>query len=204
MNKQEIKKLIGKESPFVLDIGCYDGKDSIELAEVLKCKVHCFEPDPLSQEIFRLKHGATPLLELYPYALGSRDAEISFYQSDHPQSNSIRKPKEHLNLFPNVRFDEVVNVQCMKLDTWYASHGEGRIVDFIWADVNGCEFDLIEGGHSTLKNTRFLYIECSKKELYTGQKHYSMLEKELPGFKMEVMYNWGENFGNILLKNTKL
>lgn len=201
MNKQEIKKLISRQDPFVLDVGCYDGKDSKELSDILGCTVHCFEPDPLSQDLFKLKHEHDKRLHLYPYALTNVDGVIEFYQSNHPQSNSIREPKEHLNIFPTVDFDEVIKVKSMRLDTWCQAM---PMVDFIWCDVNGAEEDFILGGLRTLANTRYLYIEASKKELYVGQKHYDHIIKLLPDFKAIMMYNWGEHFGNILFKNRNI
>lgn len=201
MNKEDIKKLINRDRPFVLDVGCYDGEDSKELADVLGCDVHCFEPDPLSQDLFRVKHENDHRLHLYPYALTNIDGTMYFFQSNHPQSNSIREPKEHLNIFPGVIFDEVTKVKSMRLDTWHQDH---KTIDFIWADVNGSEEDFILGGLKALAHTRYLYIEASKKELYVGQKHYSFLDKLLPDFKMQFMDNWGDNFGNILLKNVRI
>lgn len=207
MNKLEIKKLIDKADTFVLDVGCYNGKDSKELSDILDCDVHCFEPDPLSQDLFRTLHGENKRLHLYPVALSNKDGEIDFYQSNHPQSNSIREPKEHVNVFPGVKFDEMTKVKSMKLDTWFIDYVAGTtklIIDFIWCDVNGAEKDFILGGLSALSVTRYLYIEVSKKELYKGQEHYSFLSHTLPDFKPINMYNWGDNFGNVLLKNTKL
>lgn len=207
MNKEEIRKLIDRPCPFVLDVGCYDGKDSKELADTLHCDVHCFEPDPLSQDLFKLNHGNDRRLHLYPYALTNIDGTIEFYQSNHPQSNSIREPKDHLNLFPAVVFDETTKVKSLRLDTWYQ---EERIIDFIWADVNGSEIDFVLGGLRALANTRYLYIEVSKKELYEGQDFYDPARKQnrlselLSDFRMLLAYNWGENFGNVLLKNMKL
>lgn len=223
MNKVDIKTLINKENPLVLDIGCYDGKDSLGLSQVLECDVHCFEADPLSQDLFESLHAENKRLILYKMAVSDVDGKIDFYQSNHPQSNSIKEPKEHVNVFPGVQFDEIINVQSIRLDTWYRSFtvfdaGQNwepsskhkLIIDFIWADVNGAEKDLIRGGLSALANTRYLYIEVAKKELYKGQSHYdpdsnkNWISEMLPHFRRISTYNWGENFGNILLKNIAL
>ena len=206
MNKQQIKSLVNKQDSFVLDVGCYDGKDSIELSEILKCDVHCFEPDPLSQDLFESLHGTNKRLHLHRFALGKENGEINFYQSNHPQSNSIHPPKRHLNLFPDVVFDEVIKVKSKTLDTWYVQRSESRVIDFIWADLNGAEKDFLLGAMTALTVTRFLYIECAKKELYDGQMHVDNILKILKNHHFEVMAfeNWGESFGNILFKNKNL
>ena len=208
MNKQSIKSLVNKPDAFVLDVGCYDGKDSKELSDILKCDVHCFEPDPLSQDLFDSLHGTNKRLHLHRFALSNTNGEIDFYQSNHPQSNSIRQPKRHLNLFPAVEFDEVTKVKSKKLDTWYIQRSESQVIDFIWADLNGSEKDFILGGLTTLSVTRFLYIEAAVKELYEGQVHVddllAMIKNHLPYYEMVAMYNWGESFGNVLLKNNNL
>ena len=56
----------------------------------------------------------------------------------------------------------------MRLDYWTALNKIGNI-DFIWADVQGAEEDLILGGRQTLKRTRFFYTEYYDNECYAGQ-----------------------------------
>ncbi|MEN9248224.1 MAG: hypothetical protein Q6L50_08560 [Gloeomargarita sp. GMQP_bins_120] len=40
-----------------------------------------------------------------------------------------------------------------------------RPYDFIWADVQGAEVDLIQGGLQALANTRYFYTEYANTEL---------------------------------------
>lgn len=214
MNKHEIKSLINKKNPLVLDIGCYDGKDSKELSDILDCCVHCFEPDPLSQAVFKTSHKKpASRLILYECAIGNINGKIPFYQSNHPQSNSIHTPKLHTSIFPEVEFDETIEVYSSTLDSWYELYrygwkvifpGQMPVIDFIWADVNGAERELILGGRYALKNTRYLYIEVANKELYAGQRTWHYIKELLPNFEIQKAYNWGNNFGNILFKNMKL
>jgi hypothetical protein len=43
-------------------------------------------------------------------------------------------------------------------------------IDFIWADVQGAEEDLILGGLDTLrKRTKYLFTEYNNSEMYEGQ-----------------------------------
>ena len=70
-------------------------------------------------------------------------------------------------------------------------------IDFIWADVQGAEEDLIKGGLKSLNNiTKYFYTEFSNEELYKGQPNLSKILKLLPNFKIVKRYG-----NNVLLKN---
>jgi 2-O-methyltransferase len=218
ISKEYIKQLIGKEDPVILDIGCYDGKDSAELAKLFKSpEVHCFECDPRSILLFK-KLNYYPNASLHRIAICNQDSATSFglstsdtrkhydAQVDWSASSSLKHPKNHIGLFPDVEFHETIEVHCRKLDSWVKDNfNDDEIIDFIWCDVNGAEADVVLGGLNTLNNhTRYLYIEVSDKELYEGQITPDELLKMLPGFQFMKLYNYRGNFGNVLLKNKNL
>jgi len=221
LSKQQIAELIGLDNPHpvILEIGAYDGKDGKEIAEQFaSCEVHCFEADPRSQSLFELLNEPYGKINLHKIALGNVNGEIEFYQSDSETrrhydfqndwsaSSSIRKPKTHLDLFPDVQFEKKIKVRCLKLDTWYRQNFTShQLIDFVWADVNGAEEDVILGGINTLtNNARYLYIETSDKELYEGQITTDKLLELLPTFSVLDIYKNLGNFANILLKNNEL
>ena len=106
-----------------------------------------------------------------------------------------------------VEFNNPIEVPSIKLDTWFESQSDINFIDFIWADVNGGEKELILGGLNTLKNhVGYLYTEYSNNELMEGQPTlneildmldgtFTCLEKNSNGIK--GMY------GTALLKNIK-
>lgn len=219
INKSDIAKLINRTRSLVLDIGCYDGKDAMALSFHLNSpEIHCFEADPRSQKLFDRISGGAKHLTLHRIAIGSHDGETTLYQSDSgtrrhyvdqkewSASSSLKEPKGHLELFPDVEFnlEKAIRVPCITLDTWYTNIYP-REIDFIWADVNGSEGDLVAGGNFALNHmTRYLYIETSDKELYKGQVKQDELLKMLPNFEIVGKYNDYGNFANILLKNKTL
>ncbi len=73
------------------------------------------------------------------------------------------------------------------------------LVDFIWADTQGAEADLIEGGRETLRRTRYFYTEYYECEMYEGQKPLRELLKMLPDFTVVARYD-----NDILLRNDRL
>lgn len=71
----------------------------------------------------------------------------------------------------------------MRLDDWAAAKQIGT-VDFIWADVQGAESDLVVGAQQVLSQTRFFYTEFSDDEWYEGQINFTTLSACLPGFSL--------------------
>lgn len=226
LSKEEIKDLLKDiEYPLIFDIGAYDGRDSIALAKALqdRCSIHCFEADPRSFEYLKKNIQSCEIpnfpFDLHKLAIGKNTGVKDFYQSESDTrrhvgttswsaSSSLSRPKEHLNLFPDVFFPEKIRVNCQSLDGFVFTdwtHLREKIVDFVWCDVNGAERDVILGGLHTLNNyTRYLYIEFSNKELYEGQVSKEELLKLLPNFEELGVYNFQGNFGNVLLKNKTL
>lgn len=189
---EKIKGLIKSENPVILEIGANCGQTTIELLNVFpKAKIYCFEPDPRAISKFRQSIKA-PNVQLIEAAIGANSGYVMFHQSsgaewidpagwDH--SGSIRKPKTHLEVWPWVKFEKTIPVPMIKLDEWVKDNDIGT-VDFIWADVQGAESDLILGALETLKSTKFFYTEFSDVEWYEGQINFETLTTLLGNFKL--------------------
>ncbi len=120
------------------------------------------------------------------------------YPKGWDQSGSLRAPKTHTEKWPWCKFNRTIRVEVRTLDTWSQKHEPGTI-DFIWADTQGAEADLVAGGRATLARTRFLYTEYSNDELYEGAPKLEALLDMLPGFEIVKLYD-----ADILLRNTTL
>ena len=213
LDREQIKKLVNKENPTILEIGCNDGTSTLWLHEMFENpKVYCFEPDPRAITRFKNKVGQTPNIKLFELALSDKNGEITFFQSGgapNPDwakgmpegwdfSGSIRPPKEHLKLHPNITFDNKITVETKTLDTWCEEQGIENI-DFIWMDVQGAEIDVFRGATKSLNKVRFIYTEYNNDELYEGQYNLVQLMSYLKKFKILIRYS-----GDILLKNSLL
>lgn len=205
--------LLGKFDPIIFDIGCNDGSHTVAFLKLFPLsRVFAFEPDPRAIETFKasIKGDRVRLFEI---AISAEDGVAEFHASDgYPDSpewinarpkgwdlsGSIRKPKEHLNAFPWCEFKRTFPVQTRSLDSW-SDENEIESVDFIWADVQGAERDLIEGGKKTLSRTRYLYTEYSNMELYEGQVGLDWIMEALPDFEVVIRFS-----DDVLLKNSKL
>lgn len=193
---EEIGILVGKDDPTILEIGANAGTHSTKfLTTFPRGRLFCFEPDPRAMAAWRGRV-RDPRAVLVPAAIGQVDGTITFHQSGGReqsiptgwhQSGSIRAPKEHLKRYPSITFPKTIDVTSMRLDSWCA---EQKItdVDFIWADVQGAEGDLIAGAEKTLAATRFFYTEYSNHEDYEGQLTLADIQKLLPNFEIVTVF----------------
>ncbi|MDD5722183.1 MAG: FkbM family methyltransferase [Syntrophales bacterium] len=198
ITKEFISQLVSRPDPTILEIGCNDGSNTLWFLEVFDSpRIFCFEPDPRAASRFRKRIGERDEIHFYEYAISNKDGEEVFYMSggqeteEMPEgwdySGSIRKPNNHMLAHPWCKFEKNIVIPTKKLDTWCTEQGIDTF-DFIWMDVQGAEIDVIQGGRTALKNTRFLYTEYSNKELYEGQLPLKQLLKELAGFEVVVRY----------------
>lgn len=205
----QIRQLVGRPDPVFLELGCNDGSDSQKfLDEFPEVTLHCFEPDPRAASRFKVRDHRC---KLHQIAIGEHDGELSLYQSggtppdnrmqDWDLSSSIRKPTGHLAAHPWCSFDSLVPVSVRSLDSWFSENSDLSRVDFIWADIQGAEGDLICGGRETLKRyTRFLYTEFYDTQMYEGQPTRQEILNMLPEFECIGIY---EGY-NMLLRNRLL
>lgn len=216
LGPEELRRLVGKPDPVILDIGCNDGTHTLMFLSLFEsARVYGFEPDPRARRRFQAMVRDTRA-RLFATAVAAVDGVTGFYPSDGAPSaewaarlpegwdysGSIRKPKQHLDIHPWCQFRQKIEVEVTRLDTWARKQAVG-VVDFIWADVQGAETDLILGGRETLKRTRFFYTEYSNRELYEGQADLRQLLRMLPEFEVVHRYQ-GEVHqyqGDVLLRN---
>lgn len=191
-----VEKRFASPGPKVfLELGAHQGTDTAWLARIPGVTVHAFEPDP------RNHVPPAPNVVVNRAAISDRDGRQPFVLSaqgwgrEWTYSSSLKRPKNHLQHYP-VTFGDVVDVDATRLDTYCRDHVPG-VVDFIWADIQGAEAEMVRGGLATLARTRYLYTEYSDHEMYEGQATLQDLLAMLPAFR--VVELWEED---VLLENT--
>jgi FkbM family methyltransferase len=202
----EIRDLVGRDDPVILDIGANCGQTTGELLDVFpQATIFAFEPDPRAIADFRL-NVCSPRVRLFECAVGATNGTVTFHQSsgadDDPDfrgewdlSGSIRRPHTHLEAWPWVKFERRIEVPIVTLDAWAGKHQVDH-VDFIWADVQGAESDLVQGASRLLQSTRYLYTEYSNDEWFEGQVDLPTLAAMIPEFEVVRRYKWDVLFRN--------
>jgi FkbM family methyltransferase len=177
-----------------LELGAHSGSDTAWLSRIPGVSLHAFEPDP------RNHPPLLPNVTEHRAAIAETDGRAPFLLSESgwgrewTYSSSLRRPKYHLQRYP-VTFGDSIVVDTIALDSF--THLAGvTAIDFIWADVQGAEGDMVRGGLETLHRTRYLYTAYSDDESYEGQAPLRDLLALLPNFR--VIELWPEE---VLLEN---
>jgi 2-O-methyltransferase len=206
LNAKAVRRLVKRDDPVILEIGANDGQTTLAfLKHMPRARIYCFEPEPRALVLFksRVNH---PQVKLSECAVGNRNGWVTFHQSsgidefsDWNASGSIRPPKEHLTIWPKVTFESEIQVPIVRLDDWFKSQSIDRI-DFIWADIQGAEGDLIQGGIETINKSRFFYTEYGFRELYEGQYSLADIDARLEEFSVKRLFKSDVLFANMRLE----
>lgn len=221
IDKRVLKRLICIENPIIIEVGCYDGEDTVELINQFdRPTVYAFDADDRSIELFHRKtdENVRKKVVFNKLALSNLDGEVLWFASNSKTrrhyedqdswsaSSSIKGPKDCLQVFSDITFENCQSVLSMKLDTWAKKNINHDVIDLLWADVNGAERDFILGSLETLSKTRFFYTEFSKTEnvqLYQDAISRSEILELLPEFEEVGVFSYMGNYGNVLLRNKR-
>jgi hypothetical protein len=99
-----------------------------------------------------------------------------------------------------VTFEETVTVQVVSLEDWAAERGVER-VDFLWLDMQGHEFAMLQTAERILETTSVIVMEVAFKELYEGAPLWGEVRPwlETRGFRVEAELTPWEDGGNAIL-----
>lgn len=207
MDKTILLELITRVDPTIIEVGAHHGEDTEHFCLMYPHgKIYAFEPDERCQKIIKAKNLRAVLMSM---AVTDTDGTRIFYPSGNEEnspydgSGSTLLPTKHFEYFPDIRFMEPVEIFSVKLDTFVKVIGIEKI-DFIWADIQGGEENLIKGGLNTFKTkVRYFYTEYCQTELYKGAPTRERILELLECF--EIIQDIGsEVCGDMLLRNINL
>jgi FkbM family methyltransferase len=91
-------------------------------------------------------------------------------------SSSILPPKDHLQVFDYVKFNETIELRSTTLDDiieFLESNDYSKItekLDTLYMDVQGAEYKVLVGAPRTLQKMNYVYMELIRGELYEGMQ----------------------------------
>ena len=124
--------------------------------------IHLFEPQKKIFDQLVSNHKKKVGLHFYNFGLGSENKMVKMYlDSAESQSSSILKPKSHLNLHPNIKFEGSEDIELKIYDNLKIQN-----VNFLNIDVQGYELETLIGCKDSLSSIDYIYTEINSQEVY--------------------------------------
>ena len=169
----------------VIDVGANRGQFSIFSRFTWPdSKIIAFEPQPDQAETWKkLNIDNSHLIEI---ALGAKSSQAQLYIASRKDSSSLLPLGENQKTL--FRMDEVgtINVDVKRLDQVLQPEDlTGPTLMKI--DVQGFEYEVLEGATGLFPYIDFLYLELSVVELYVGQTLYNEVKAFLAGHGFEEL-----------------
>jgi len=199
-----------QENPTIFELGCHHGEDSHILFNSSRGNISYYAFEPIPENIISIKNKLhipnNVTFNLYELAVGNVTGFAEMFVSDgvHPNglkntmASSLRKPKNVKDIYPFIKFEKTILVRATTLDDFLAKNNIPKI-DFIWCDIQGCEYDMILGAKNNLVNLGMMLLEYSEVELYDGEKGFTDIMDAL-GENWQLIVKTEED---ILVKNMK-
>lgn len=161
---------IGREVKAVVDIGANRGQFALAARHhAQRARIIAFEPLEEAAAVFTKVFQFDPGVELHRCAIGSKQAELEMHVSRADDSSSLLPISDlQRQLFPGTQEKGTRRVPVSPLDAALFPT-KIQAPALLKIDVQGYELEVLKGSAILLGCFEFLLVECSYKELYTGQ-----------------------------------
>ena len=175
---QAVKALPNSGEVCLLDIGAAGEVEPRWKPFVQSLNYIGVEPDERSRSTLLNKENEFRSYQILPYALAAKNQRLNFNLCRKPQVSSLYEPEtKFLSRFPDAeRFDivEKISTDCVSLDSVDVPE-----VDFLKIDIQGAEYDVIEGASSCMSSALGLELEVEFVKLYKDQPLFGDVCKTL-------------------------
>lgn len=141
-----------------IDVGAMGGKYSIIASKLVgeHGRVFSVEPNPMNLKVLRdnIRLNGLKNVTVIEKAIGNRSGNVKFYYDDRAtETTSILKGDGHKHSF---------EAEMTTLDSLF---GDVPFAKVLKADTEGCDADVLEGGHRILRRTTYVIVEENDRRI---------------------------------------
>lgn len=191
----------------ILECGARAGEDSIALADIFKCPVHAFEPNPVSIEFCKKHFGERKDIFLNECAVSDYDGRTTFYSVNtdkYPNvgASSLYKfdmdskhlhPPEVLRAGNEIQYE--IDVEVKRLDTYCKD--KQLIPEALFMDIQGSELNALKGLGDYIGSVKLIGLETQYISSYKGGDVFSSINEFLTSHGFQFAWCW-QTHGNTL------
>lgn len=190
------------EADCVCDIGSRDGDQALLFRHLRPtATVLAFEANPInfgamiSNNLLRSQR-----VDIFPYALTNAHGTARFHITDVDYTDEkANKGTSSLLLRPDLKIKESVEVETQRIDEFILTeYPQARVIG-LWIDVEGAEFDVLEGMAGLKDRVIAVHVETAKARLRESQRTLAELVPlmesynfMLCGSNMRNSSEWGD------------
>lgn len=186
----------------VVQVGAHRGQELVEYNQHGIRNLIFIEPcdDAFQRLSQNCENNAVANIKLFQCACGDFESTgVPMYaeRSNQGMSNSLLKPKVHLDQHKDVIFDHQEEVNVKMLDNL---EFDREFYNFLNMDCQGFEDRVIKGGLDTLKHIDYIYTEVNREEMYENNALVEQMDKLLSEFQRvetgwaSERHGWGDAF----------
>lgn len=185
----ELKKRYSMNIKGVVQVGCHWAEEHQEYLIAGIEKFVYIEPCKKAIEVLKKEVGYMDNVKIFPVACGDVEGKMEMFvtNTNQGQSNSLLKPKEHLNQHPEVIFSETEMVDVVLLDNLQFNRAD---YNFLVMDVQGFEGRVLKGGLKTLESIDYVMSEVNRTSVYEGNTLIAELDELLSDFERVELHPW--------------
>jgi FkbM family methyltransferase len=204
-------KLLGEKAQIV-EVGAFDGRDTMNFARIFpKGRILSFEPDSQLFVDATTNLRTFDNVEMFPFAVSDRFETVNFFASSGTSraSGSLRKPTEHLRLYPDVSFGISAQFPVIAVDLNGFLKTRMDRIDLLWIDAQGHELSVLKGATNFLGSISFIFCEVANIPLYEGSPVFKEIADFLSSYEFEILdsditFNDKDGTGNALFIRRKI
>ncbi len=133
----------------------------------------------------------TGMAEVWPYVIAQSKANREIYITKHPSCSSLYPPNEALlsqySSYDFFKIAEIKTVDTISLDEFIEEHRASQ-PDFLKIDVQGAEYEVLQGGCSSLQKVLGVFLETQLREIYMGAPLFPDIHVMLSGMGFRLIF----------------
>lgn len=184
------------ENKTIIDAGAHHGETLVACRKSFpEAMIHCFEPDPESQEILNRCASGLDKVKIHPIALGSAFGHAEFHRNSESMTNSLLPTNTEAIASEYAGFTrtkEVIQVPVETLDS-VCDRENIKWIDLLKTDCQGYDLMVLQGCEKMISSHQIGLITCEVifDQEYDGQGKFHELLKYLDsfGYRLIGFYN---------------
>jgi len=189
----------------IIQVGANIGQE-ISLFKTYTNNILAFEPSLTASFLFKNKFND---IDIFNIALGNEDGIKKIYKSSNmDESSSLLRPKKHINIYPDILFNDKTHVTVNRFTTFMKNNPQYNYSNYnvLVIDTQGYDLNVIKEFDNYINNMDLVIAEYINVELYEGNQGLHELNEYMISKNFTIVDTFDENngAGNVVFRRNNV